>query len=176
MLRPSYNARYVSKVRFGAHLFDPGTGTLWCGRTVSDLQAQPARLLALLIERADEIVSRDQIREALWGDTVVSYDQSINFLVRRIRVALGPDAALLQTVPRLGYRFIGEITREDGPGWRLSRKGVATAAAVLLALASGFGAGILIRDAPAGRFVYDHLVHPDRCPDIRVLLPVHRDS
>jgi DNA-binding winged helix-turn-helix (wHTH) protein len=163
-------------VRFGAHLFDLKTGTLWCGRTISDLQAQPARLLALLIEHPDQIVTRDQIREALWGETVVSYDQSINFLVRRIRVALGPDATLVQTIPRLGYRFTGEVTREDGHSWPLSRKGVATAAAVLLALASGFGAGILVRDAPAGRFVYDHLVHPDRCPYIRILLPAHRDS
>ena len=166
----------MSKVRFGAHLFDLKTGTLWCGRAVSDLQSQPARLLALLIERADQVVTRDQIREALWGDMVVSYDQSINFLIRRIRVALGADAALVQTVPRLGYRFVGEVTREDERNWPLSRKGVATAAAVLLALASGFGAGILVRDAPAGRFVYDHLVHPDRCPYIRVLLPAHRDS
>jgi DNA-binding winged helix-turn-helix (wHTH) protein len=130
----------------------------------------------LLLERAGEVVTREQIRDALWRDTVVSYDQSINFLVRRIRVALDVDAALLQTVPRLGYRFVGKVILEDRGRRRLSRKEVAAAAAVFLALASAFGAGILLRDGPAGQFVYDHLVHPDRCPYIRALLPNHRDS
>ncbi|HEX7136544.1 MAG TPA: winged helix-turn-helix domain-containing protein [Vicinamibacterales bacterium] len=165
----------MSKVRFGSHLFDLGTGTLRCGNASRSLQAQPARLLALLVDRAGQVVTRDQIREALWSETVVSYDQSINFLVRRIRVALGPDAGLLQTVPHLGYRFVGKVVHEDARRL-VPWKGIAAVVAVLLALASGFGAGILVRDAPAGRFVYDHLVHPDRCPYIRVLLPNHRDS
>jgi DNA-binding winged helix-turn-helix (wHTH) protein len=167
----------VAPVRFGSHVFDPATGALRRGNRACDLQCQPAQLLGLLLEHAGELVTREQIRQALWPDTVVAYDQNINFAVRQIRVALGADADLVQTVPRRGYRFVGNVVqgnlqddriagREDG---RIGR-GLAVAAAVAVALVSGFGAGILVRDAPAGRFVYDHLVHPDRCPYLRIFL------
>jgi DNA-binding winged helix-turn-helix (wHTH) protein len=183
----------MAPVRFGSHAFDPVTGILRRGNAACDLQNQPSQLLGLLLERAGEVVTREQIRLALWPETVVSYDQNINFAVRQIRVALGVDANLVQTVPRRGYRFIGNVMLADQEVgrslWRASRgssKGRRTggrgwwngpaAAAIALALASGFGAGILVRDAPAGRFVYDHLVHPDRCPYLRIFLPNHRNS
>jgi DNA-binding winged helix-turn-helix (wHTH) protein len=199
----------AAPVRFGSHGFDPATGALRRGNAACDLQSQPAQLLGLLLEHAGELVTREQIRLALWPDTVVAYDQNINFAVRRIRVALGEDASLVQTVPRRGYRFVGNVVREtwqadkiagsrdgriagsrdgriagsrdgriagsrDGriAGSRDGRigRGMAVAAAIAVALVSGFGAGILVRDAPAGRFVYDHLVHPDRCPYLRVFV------
>ena len=163
-------------VAFGAHVFDPRTGSLRRGQIRSRLQAQPAQLLALLLERRGDIVTRDEIRRALWPDTTVSYDQNINFAVRQIRVALGSDAGLLQTLPRRGYRFVGTVTEVGAAGRRPWRRGAAAAAALLVAMASGFGAGIVFRTAPGGQFVYDHLVHPDRCPYLRVLLPVHRNS
>jgi len=163
-------------IRFGSHVLDPRTGILLRGGERLPLQTQPARLLELLIERAGNVVTRDEIREQLWADTVVAYDQGINFAIRQIRVALGPDAAMVQTVPRRGYRFIGEVAHEVVDGPRASRRTLAMTAAVLVALASGFGAGIVVRDAPAGQFVYDHLVHPDRCPYMRFLFPAHRNS
>jgi DNA-binding winged helix-turn-helix (wHTH) protein len=163
-------------IRFGSHLFDPNTGSLRRGRVCCKLQSQPAQLLALLLERAGDVVTRDDIRQALWPDTVVAFDQNINFAVRQIRVALDVDAGLVQTVPRRGYRLVGEVTRVD-PGRRDHRwKRVAVAAAVLLAAASGFGAGVVVRNRPAGQFVYDHLVHPDRCPYLRMFFPNHRNS
>src|SRR5262245_56425780 len=180
----------MPRVRFGSHEFNSGTGALSRGRDRCDLQSQPAQLLALLVAHAGDIVTREQIRLTLWPETIVSYDQNINFAIRQIRVALGADASLVQTVPRHGYRFVGGIVREtwqDGgiaglqgqPGF-LNRgrswRGAAAAAAIALALVSGFGAGLLVRDAPAGRFVYDHLVHPDRCPYLRILLPNHGNS
>src|SRR5207249_4342339 len=112
-----------------------------------------------------------QIQKQLWPDTVVEYDQNINFAIRQIRVALSVDASFVQTVPRQGYRFLGELTADRSAALR---KTTAAAAALLVALASGFGAGILVREAPAGRFVYDHLVHPDRCPYLRVFLAIQR--
>jgi putative ABC transport system permease protein len=109
----SYNrAMARARIRFGLHEFDPDASILFCRGERCVLQSQPARLLGLLIEHAGEIVTRDQIRRELWPDTVVAYDQGINFAIRQIRIALGGDADLVQTVPRRGYRFTGEIRRE----------------------------------------------------------------
>jgi DNA-binding winged helix-turn-helix (wHTH) protein len=164
----------ASTVRFGSHAFDPSTGTLRRNGQPCVLQAQPARLLALLLEDAGEIVTRELIQKELWRDTVVEYDQNINFAIRHIRVALGADARLIQTVPRQGYRFVGATTIDEVERPRAMRKTIAAAAALLIALASGFSAGILVREAPAGRFVYEHLAHPDRCPYLRVFVSIQR--
>jgi DNA-binding winged helix-turn-helix (wHTH) protein len=161
------------RIRFGALVFEPSTGILRRNGARCELQAQPARLLALLLERAGETVTRDDIRQQLWPDVVVEYDQNINFAVRQIRLALGGEAGSLQTVPRRGYRFVGEVT-VDADGAPGLSKWVALAAALVAALASGFSAGILVRDAPAGRFVHDHLVHPDRCPYLRAFVSIQR--
>lgn len=163
-------------IAFGSHVFDPNTGSLRRGRARCEIQSQPALLLGLLIEHAGELVTRQQIRAALWPDTNVAYDQGINFAIRHIRVALGPDAHLVQTVPRRGYRFVGNsapVIQERAP---VPRMRIAVAAALVAGLASGFGAGIVARDAPAGQFVYDHIVHLDRCPYVRSLLPLLRNS
>lgn len=166
-------------IRFGPYAFDAGTGVLRREGERCDLQSQPAQLLGLLLEQPGEVVTRERIRERLWPDTQVAYDQGINFAIRQIRLALGRDADLVQTVPRRGYRFIGEIAHAESPRpvtkpWRtvvlgVSRMRVALAFALLVTLVSGFGAGIVMRDGPAGQFVYDHLVHPDRCPYVQTL-------
>ena len=161
---------------FSSLTFDPNTSTLYRQSERCDLQAQPAQLLGLLLDRAGEIVSREQIRQALWPDTTVAYDQSINFAIRQIRIALDLDGGCIQTIPRRGYRFVGSVTRIDSSPRRIWPRAIAIAASVVAALAAGFGAGIVMRDAPAGQFVYDHLVHPDRCPYVRILLPAHRHS
>jgi len=161
---------------FGSHVFDPNTSRLRRGQVPCDLQTQPSQLLALLLEHAGKLVTREQIRSALWPDTQVAYDQSINFAIRQIRIALGADAALLQTVPRHGYRFVGEITPVVNGRLALMPKKLGAAAAVVFAVGSAFGAGIIIRDQPAGQFVYDHLVHLDRCPYVRAILPILGNS
>jgi DNA-binding winged helix-turn-helix (wHTH) protein len=165
--------------RFRSYVLDAGRGALRRGLEPCPLQAQPAQLLALLVERAGEVVSRDEIQARLWPDVVVAYDQNINFAIRQVRIALGADAALVQTVPRRGYRFVGEVSRIDGEAVtrpRMRPRSLAVAAAMLVALASGFGAGIVMRDRPLGAFVYVHLVHPDRCPYLRAFLLIHPAS
>jgi DNA-binding winged helix-turn-helix (wHTH) protein len=164
----------ASMVRFGSCVFDPSTGMLRRNGRPCVLQSQPARLLGFLVERAGEVVTRDQIQKQLWPDTVVEYDQNINFAIRQIRLALDIDADLVQTVPRHGYRFVGDVTVTEHDRPAVMRKTVAVAAALLVAAASGFSAGIVLRDAPAGRFVHDHLVHPDRCPYLRVFVSIQR--
>jgi len=74
------------------------------------LQRQPSRLLELLLARPGELVSREEIRQALWGsDTHVDFERSLNFCVAKLRSALDDDAAAprcIETIPTRGYRFL----------------------------------------------------------------------
>jgi DNA-binding winged helix-turn-helix (wHTH) protein len=77
------------------------------------LPQQSFQILQILLERPGELVTRNELRQALWpGDTVVDFDHGVNNSVKRIRDALGdcPDTPhYIETLPRLGYRFIGSI-------------------------------------------------------------------
>ena len=77
------------------------------------LQPQPARALELLIRHRGRIVTRDMLRDHLWGEgTYLDHEQGINFALRKIRVALGdsPSAPrFVETVPRVGYRFVAPV-------------------------------------------------------------------
>src|SRR5215469_6305959 len=77
------------------------------------LQSQHFQLLALLVERAGQVVTREEIRETLWGDqTFVDFDRGINFCINQIRAALDDDPRnprYLETLPRKGYRFIAPL-------------------------------------------------------------------
>ena len=166
----------MSRLRFGQHVIDTQTRTITCRGERIALQRQPFELLQLLVARAGQVVTREDIRAQLWTDTVVEYDLSINFAIRQIRAALGSEAACIQTVPRQGYRFTAVVIPVDRRR-RIDDLRLGTAAAlVIAAFASGFGAGVIVGNEPVGRFVYDHLVHPDRCPYMRFLFPTHRNS
>jgi TolB-like protein/DNA-binding winged helix-turn-helix (wHTH) protein len=102
-----------ARLRFGVFEFEPKGGELWReGRRVP-LQRQPSRLLELLTSRPGEIVTREEIRQALWGDdTHVDFERSLNFCVARLRSALRDNAAspaYIETVPTRGYRFIAAV-------------------------------------------------------------------
>jgi TolB-like protein/DNA-binding winged helix-turn-helix (wHTH) protein len=103
----------VSRARFGAFEFDTATGELWRdGRRVR-LQRQPSRLLELLVRRPGDVVSREEIRQGLWGDdTHVDFERSLNFCVAKLRSALRDNASsprFVETVPTRGYRFIAPV-------------------------------------------------------------------
>src|SRR4029077_6116709 len=73
------------------------------------LQEQPFRILLLLLEHQGEVVSRDQLRERIWGETYVDFEEGLNTAIRKLRDALGDSAAnprFIETLPRRGYRFI----------------------------------------------------------------------
>ena len=102
------------RLRFGDFEFDCLSGRLFrAGRPVK-IQPQPLRVLAALLERAGEIVSRDHLRTRIWGDsTFVEFDQGLNYCIRQIRLALrdGTSKPLyIETLPKQGYRFIAGIT------------------------------------------------------------------
>ena len=107
-----------AKVRFGAFELDTSAGRLSKGGIPVKLQPQPFRVLLLLTSRPGQVVTREEIRQHLWGDsTFVDFEHGINFSINQIRGVLSDDAErprYIETLPRLGYRFIG--TLDDGHG------------------------------------------------------------
>ena len=102
-------------VRFGDFVVDIRAGQLHRrGRKVS-LREQPFEVLALLLERPGEIVTRQELRRRLWsGDVFVDFDNNLNTAVGRLREALGDSAEhprFIETLPKRGYRFIASVTR-----------------------------------------------------------------
>src|SRR5712692_9122231 len=77
------------------------------------LSGQPFQILALLLERPCEIVTREQLRERLWpSDTYVDFDHSLNTAVKKLRAVLGDspeNSRYIETIPRVGYRFIAPV-------------------------------------------------------------------
>ena len=102
---------------FGLYLLDPANGTLTRNSVRVRVQEQPFRLLLLLVERAGQIVSREEIRNRLWPqNTFVEFDKSLGVAVLKVREALGDDASnprFVETIPRRGYRFIAPVKVED---------------------------------------------------------------
>ncbi len=101
---------------FGLYLLDPSKGTLTRESVRVRLQDQPFRLLLLLVERAGQIVSREEIRNRLWPqNTFVEFDKSLGVAVLKVRESLGDDASnprFIETIPRRGYRFIAPVKVE----------------------------------------------------------------
>jgi len=99
--------------RFGFFEVDPDGRTLSRKGVPVKLQDQPLKVLCLLLERPREIVTRDELRRALWPEgTYVEFDGSLNAALNRLRSALGDDAdnpRFIETVPKCGYRFIAPV-------------------------------------------------------------------
>lgn len=102
------------RFRFSVFEVDPAAGELLRQGLRVKLQEQPFRLLVLLLERAGETVTREEIRQRLWPeDTFVEFDNSLNVAVRKLREALRDDAEtprFVETVPRRGYRFLAPVS------------------------------------------------------------------
>jgi DNA-binding winged helix-turn-helix (wHTH) protein/TolB-like protein len=101
------------RVRFGLFEFNPDTGALSREGVPVRLQPQPARVLAILVTQAGDVVTRDTLRKEVWSDgTFVDFERGLNFCIAQIRSALG-DAAdsprFIETLPRRGYRFIAPV-------------------------------------------------------------------
>jgi TolB-like protein len=105
----------MSVIRFGDFELDEETLQLRKNGALTHIQQQPARVLALLANHRGSLVTREQIRLAIWGeDTFVDFEQSLNFCIRQIRLALNDQAEHplhIETLPRLGYRFISHVEK-----------------------------------------------------------------
>lgn len=104
-----------SIVRFGAYEIDLQRGELRKSGLKIRLQEQPLQVLIILLNRAGEVVTREDLRQAVWPeDTFVDFDHALNTAVKKIRAALGDDAdnpRFVETMPRRGYKFIAPVER-----------------------------------------------------------------
>jgi DNA-binding winged helix-turn-helix (wHTH) protein/predicted Zn-dependent protease/TolB-like protein len=105
-------------VRFSVFELDLDSRELFKqGRKVK-LQAQPFEVLAALLDRPGEMVPREQLRQKIWpSDTAGDFDQGLNRAINKVREALSDSAEsprFVETLPRLGYRFVGSILEENG--------------------------------------------------------------
>jgi DNA-binding winged helix-turn-helix (wHTH) protein len=103
-------------LRFGTFELDILSGQLRNKGRIVRLAPQPFKLLTLLTAAPGRLVSREEIRTALWdGDTFIDFEQSVNFTVKQVREALNDNAdraIYVETVPKRGYRFIAPV--DDG--------------------------------------------------------------
>src|SRR5262250_54919 len=107
-------AQEVRTRRFSVFELDLRAGELRRNGLKVKLQEQPFQVLALLLEKPGEVVTRDDLRQRLWpGDTFVDFDHSLNAAIRRLRDALGDSAenpTFVETVARRGYRFLAPVS------------------------------------------------------------------
>jgi TolB-like protein/DNA-binding winged helix-turn-helix (wHTH) protein/Flp pilus assembly protein TadD len=100
------------EIRFDGWTLRTDSGELTREGSVSRLQEQPLLVLTELLSRPGELVTREQLIARLWPKGVVDFETGLNTVVRKLRVALGDDAATpkyIETIPRRGYRFIGRL-------------------------------------------------------------------
>jgi eukaryotic-like serine/threonine-protein kinase len=106
-------------LRFGPFELDTDSAELWKSGARVKLQLQPFRVLALLASQPGRLLTREEIQREVWSDgTFVDFEQALNFCIRQIRAALGDQASTpryIETLPRRGYRFIGEVETIETP-------------------------------------------------------------
>jgi TolB-like protein/DNA-binding winged helix-turn-helix (wHTH) protein len=146
----------------GSFEFDPQSGELRKQGIRIRLEGQPVALLAMLLERPSELVTREDLQKKLWpSDTFVDFDQSLNAAIRRLRLALDDSAEsprYVETLARRGYRWVApvrapaETTIDPGHGPESNIRPRWGSRATLLALAAAI--------AVAATFVASRLLRP----------------
>src|SRR5579871_1884258 len=108
---------HLRVARFGIFELDLHAGELRKNGVKLRLQGQPFQVLALLLEHAGEVVTREELQQKLWpSDTFVDFDHSLNTAINKVREALGDSASsprYVETLARRGYRFIAPV-QSDG--------------------------------------------------------------
>ena len=155
---------------FGIFRFETEPATLTRSGRLVPLEPQPARALALLVARAGDLVTRDELRALLWGDdTHVDFDRGLAYCIAQLRSALGDSAdspRFIQTLPRRGYTFIAPVhavgARPSAPPPTAIRSGehavhvnnwISAAAIAVVALAVGAAGALMIAPDRRGRAV-----------------------
>src|ERR1700723_2788050 len=105
------------RLRFGVFEVDLRTGELRKHGLRVRLQEQPFQVLAMLLQRAGQVVTREELQKKLWpAETFVDFDHGLNKAVNKIRDALGDSAEsprFVETVARRGYRFLAAVRGAD---------------------------------------------------------------
>jgi DNA-binding winged helix-turn-helix (wHTH) protein/TolB-like protein len=104
--------------KFGIFEFDDESGELSRNGRAIALEPQPAKALALLLARPGDVVTRDELKAAVWGsDTHVDFDRGIAYCISQVRTALSDSAEnprFVQTIPRVGFKFIAPVAGATG--------------------------------------------------------------
>ena len=120
---PSASAGQI--VRFGTFEANLSLGELRKNGAKVRLQEQPFQVLAILLERPSEVVTREDLRTRLWNaETFVDFDHSLNTAINKLRDALDDSAAnprFVETLAKRGYRFIAPVRYDEGRGAGLAR-------------------------------------------------------
>jgi Tol biopolymer transport system component/DNA-binding winged helix-turn-helix (wHTH) protein len=106
------SANFSHRVRFGVFEVDLRAGELWKSGRKKKLTGQPFAVLAILLERPGEVVSREELQKRLWPDTFVDVDHNLNTAINKIREALSDSTEhprFVETLSRRGYRFIAPV-------------------------------------------------------------------
>jgi DNA-binding winged helix-turn-helix (wHTH) protein/TolB-like protein len=115
-LRHAQKLRCAVIYRFGIFDFEVESGQLRKNARPLSLERQPARVLAILLARAGELVSREELRESIWDrETHVDFDRGLAYCLSQIRAALGDrsdNPRFVQTFPKRGYKFIAPVAVE----------------------------------------------------------------
>jgi Tol biopolymer transport system component/DNA-binding winged helix-turn-helix (wHTH) protein len=112
------SGKAATRLAFGLYEVDLSTGELWRAGHRIKLQSQPFKVLSVLLERAGEVVTREELQLRLWGnDTIVDFDHSLATAINKIREALRDSAdnpRFVETLARRGYRFIAPVNPVEG--------------------------------------------------------------
>lgn len=123
------SSRRTPVVRFGTFEVSLQSGELRKAGMKIRVQQQPMKLLAVLLERPGEVVTREELRSRIWNnESFGDFDQVVNIAIAKLRTALGDSAEnprYIETLPKRGYRFIAEVTADppmDGESAALVRQ------------------------------------------------------
>jgi DNA-binding winged helix-turn-helix (wHTH) protein len=107
--------RSANVIRFEGFEVDLRAQELYKAGHKIKLQVQPFQVLAMLLERPGEVVTRDEMQKRLWpADTFVDFDHSVNTAIKKLRQALGDDKnkpRFVETLPKRGYRFLASVKK-----------------------------------------------------------------
>ena len=113
------SASSSSVFRFGVFQVNPAARELRKHGVRVRLPGQPFCILSMLLEKPGEIVTREEMQQRLWtSDTFVDFEHSLNSAIKKLRAALGDspeNPRYIETVPRVGYRFIAPVAQVSAP-------------------------------------------------------------
>lgn len=108
----------IARLRFGSYDLDLKAAELRKGGSLIRLKPQPFRVLAFLAENAGAVVTREELRDRIWGaETFVDFERGLNSCITQIRSVLNDEAEsprFIETLPRRGYRFIAQVETVNG--------------------------------------------------------------
>ncbi len=107
------------RLRFGPFEIDRVAGRLYKRGVPLHIENHPFLVLEALLERPDEIVTREELQQRIWGATNVDFEDGLNTAVRKLRFALGDSSdspLFIETIPKRGYRFVAPLSEGLGEG------------------------------------------------------------